>query len=421
MNIIKTTATLLFVLFIGLLGGCNHHTESVVIDPELAQELWKKHMNALCMNDADSQCVAKINDLAFSMLHQMSKNHPDSSFVVSPLSIACAIAMTGNGAQDGTRDEIEQLVGPIADANAFFKKYSDALPHNDYTDCHLLNYLAINSKNPIKDEFLKNVSSNYNACAKNLDFDDVESVKQVNEWFSLQSQEKLTKAIDELDPASSLHVFDALLYNAIWSSSFDKSETFDDYFISDKGDTLLLPMMNQKYPKIYCDDGDDYQAVALPYSGGCYWFLVVMPKSAKLSEFCATMSREKYTSILDAFQNKYDINLSLPRFQCDNNLDMTGFVKEMMPSAFGPKADFSDISSLPMFISRIGQKTKIEVTEVKTTAVSVTDVDVAIISIEDILESGFNANHPFLYFVYDEATHAILLMGQFCGDGAIFD
>ncbi len=36
-------------------------------------------------------------------------------------------------------------------------------------------------------------------------------------------------------------------------------------------------------------------------------------------------------------------------------------------------------------------------------------------------ERIFTANHPFLYFVYDEATHAILLMGQFCGDGAIFD
>ena len=421
MNKMKTTTTVLFVLLIGLLAGCNHHTESVVIDPELCQGLWQKHMNALVMNDSDRQCVARINDLAFSMLHQMSINHPDSSFIVSPLSIACAIAVTGNGAQNGTRDEIEQLVGPIADANAFFKKYSDALPHNDYTDCHLLNYLAINSKYPIKDEFLKSVSSSYNACAKNLDFADAKSVKQVNEWFKQQSQDKLTKAIDGLDPESALEVIDALLYNAVWSSPFDESETCDDYFITGKGDTLLLPMMSQKYPKIYCDDGDDYQAIAFPYSGGCYWFLVVMPKSAKLSEFCASMNREKYTSILDAFQDKYDINLSLPRFKCDNNLDLTGFVKEMMPSAFSPMADFSDISSLPMFISRIRQKTEIRVTELKTTAVSVTDVEMIEVSIRDILESGFNANHPFLYFVYDEQTHAILLMGQFCGDGAIFD
>lgn len=419
MNIIKATSALLFVLLTSLLVGCNHHKESAVFDPELAQELWQKHMDALVMNDSDRQCVARINDLAFSVLHQMSKSHPDSSFVVSPLSIACAIAMTGNGAQDGTRDEIEQLVGPIADANAFFKKYSDALPHNDFTDCRLLNYLAINSKYPIKDEFLNSISSSYNACAKNLDFADAKSVKQVNEWFSRQSQDKLTKAIDELDPESSLHVIDALLYNAVWSSSFDKSETRDDYFITDKGDTLLLPMMHQKYPETYCYDGDDYQAVALPYSGGCYRLLVVMPRSAKLSEFCASMSREKYTSILDAFQNIYDVNLSLPRFQCDNNLDLTGFVKEMMPNAFGPKADFSDISSVPMRINGIRQKTKIEVTEDKTTAISATEVEMFEVSL--ILESGFNANHPFLYFVYDEATHAILLMGQFCGDGAIFD
>ena len=244
MNIIKATSAVLFVLFIGLLVGCNHHTKSVDIDPVLAKGLWQKHMDALRMNDADSQCVAKINDLAFSMLHQMSKSHPDSSFVVSPLSIACAIAMTGNGAQDSTRDEIEQLVGPIVDANAFFKKYSEALPHNDYTDCQLLNYLAINSGAPIKDEFLKSVSSSYNAYANNLDFADAESVKQVNEWFSQQSQDKLTKAIDELNPESSLHVIDALLYNALWAQSFDKENTENGDFITDYGDTLLLPMMH---------------------------------------------------------------------------------------------------------------------------------------------------------------------------------
>ena len=446
MNIIKATSAVLFVLFIGLFAGCNHHIENDGdIDPELAQELWQKHMDALRMNDADSQCVAKINDLAFSMLHQIGENLLDSSFIVSPLGLASVIAISGNGAQDGTRDEIELVVGPIAKANAFFKKYSDALPHNDYTDCQLLNYLAINSAVPIKDEFLKSVSSNYNACAKNLDFANVKSVKQVNKWFSRQSKDKLTTAIDELDPESALYVIDALLYNALWAQSFDKENTENGDFITDYGDTLLLPMMYNYYTSdndistqtFYCE-GEDYQAVALPYGGGCYRMLVVLPKSAKLREFIASMDREKYTRILNTFQmaqpsipynrskdKEFNLSLYLPRFECDSKLNMTDFVKKMMPRAFDfQKADFSAISKKPTMIHDIRQMTNIQVTELKTKAVSITVSEQWIdIGLEDepIQELIFNANHPFLYFVYDEQTHAILLMGQFCGDGAIFD
>lgn len=435
MKRMKTTITLLFVMLTVLLVGCNHHKESVVNGPEPAQELWQKHMDALRMNDADSQCVAKINDLAFSMLHQIGENLLDSSFIVSPLGLASVIAISGNGAQDGTRDEIELVVGPIAKANAFFKKYSDALPHNDYTDCQLLNYLAINSAVPIKDGFLKSVSSNYNACAESLDFADSKSVKQVNEWFRQQSKDKLTTAIDELAPLSALNVIDALLYNAFWAQSFDKENTENGDFITDYGDTLLLPMMhNYIYTSVhdistrtfYCE-GEDYQAVSLPYGGSCYRMLVVLPKSAKLREFIASMDREKYTRILNTFQKdrEFGFYLYLPRFECDSKLDLTDFVKEMMPRAFDfQKADFSAISKIPTMIHDIRQMTNIQVTELKTKAVSITVseqlIDV-VLDDEPIQEPIFDANHPFLYFVYDEATNAILLMGQFCGDGAIFD
>lgn len=434
MKRMKTTITFLFVLLTALLVGCNHHIENDGdIGPELAQELWQKHMDALRMNDADRQCVAKINDLAFSMLHQIGENLLDSSFIVSPLGLASVIAILGNGTQDGTRDEIELVVGPIAKANAFFKKYSDALPHNDYTDCQLLNYLVINSALPINDEFLKSVSSNYNACAKILDFAKAKSDKQVNEWFSRQSKDKLTTAIDELAPVSALYVIDSLFYNALWAQSFDKENTENRDFITDYGDTLLLPMMYNYYTSnndistqtFYCE-GEDYQAVSLPYGGGCYRMLVVLPKSSKLREFIASMDREKYTRILNTFQKDkmFDLSVSLPRFECDSKFNLTAFVEEMMPRAFDfQKADFSAISKIPTIIHDIRQKSNIQVTELKTKAVSTTVAEQWFeIGLEDEpKELIFTANHPFLYFVYDEATHAILLMGQFCGDGAIFD
>ena len=296
-----------------------------------------------------------------------------------------------------------------------------------------MNYLAINSALPINDEFLKSVSSNYNACAKILDFAKAKSDKQVNEWFSRQSKDKLTTAIDELAPVSELYVIDSLFYNALWAQSFDKENTENRDFITDYGDTLLLPMMYNYYTSdndistqtFYCE-GEDYQAVSLPYGGGCYRMLVVLPKSSKLREFIASMDREKYTRILNTFQKDkvFDLSLSLPRFECDSKFNLTAFVEEMMPRAFDfQKADFSAISKIPTIIHDIRQKSNIQVTELKTKAVSTTVAEQWFeIGLEDEpKELIFTANHPFLYFVYDEATHAILLMGQFCGDGAIFD
>ena len=64
-------------------------------------------------------------------------------------------------------------------------------------------------------------------------------------------------------------------------------------------------------------------------------------------------------------------------------------------------------------------KPSIEVTEQGTKARSITVESFLVKAETDNPE--FYATHPFLYFVYDDATHAIMLMGQFCGDGAILN
>ena len=148
----KTTIIVVFVLSLGLLFGCSSgnaaqqtsvdavqdtvDTYSLAnIDFSLANDLCQKQKETLVLTKSEARCADKVNDLAFLMLHQMAMEHTDSSFVVSPMSLNCAIAVAGNGAGGRTLQEIERLVGPIADANSFFKKYHAALPHNEYSNC----------------------------------------------------------------------------------------------------------------------------------------------------------------------------------------------------------------------------------------------------------------------------------------------
>ena len=145
----RTTLIGVIILLLGLLVGCdsinsNKSTSDkpIKIDQALADKLRNKHLEALALDSTDRHCVDKVNDFAFSLLHQIAIDK-DSSFVVAPLSLASAIAVAANGAVGEVRDSLEQVFGPIINANAFYKKYMGALPHNDYTDCLILNYLKL--------------------------------------------------------------------------------------------------------------------------------------------------------------------------------------------------------------------------------------------------------------------------------------
>lgn len=409
------------VLLWGLIAGCcscNSKDGNKGINYELAAEMGKKHHDALAMDDAERLCADKINEFAFSLLHQIAKGQ-DSSFVVAPLSLASAIAILGNGADGEIRESIEQMFGPIANVNSFYKKYLSALPHNEYSDCRLLNYLAVNIGIPINDAFSKTISTSYNACVNNHVLGDTRSVGKINDWFRQQSHDSKFNAIQELNPTSSLCQINTLEFNALWML-FDKNFTFLGDFITDKGDTLKIPIMSNPegcYPYFR---NSEFQAISLPYLGSCYRMLIIMTNTEKLLTFSQSMTNELFIKILNSLDEPVEIDLSLPRFKCESNMSMKALFKKMLPSVFSDRSvgfnAISDDPLNPLAIDEINHKTSIEVNEQGTKAYSVTEESFVTISIKP----EFTANHPFLYFVYDEATRAILLMGQFCGDGALF-
>lgn len=387
------------------------------IDFFSANDLHQKQKESLVLTKEERYCADKVNDLAFSMLHQMATEQEDSSFVVSPVSLSCAIAIAGNGAAGTTLQEIERLVGPIADANSFYRKYHAALPHNDISNCSILNYLAVNPKYPIKEAFTKNIVTKYDACVKSIDFANPQSVRQIYEWFHQQLNDESVDVVIEPNRETALLLAGVLDFRAFWSSPFDSKLTDNDDFTTDRGDTLQIPMMYQENAFLYTEN-NSFQAVSLPYLGSCYRMLLVLPKSEKLSKFSSAMNANAFLNILNSLKKEDLVKLHLPRYRCEGTIDAKKMLAKFIPSAFDDKkANFSTICALPTWLNEISHKTSLEVTEQGTKARSIT-VESFLVKAET---PEFRATHPFLYFIYDDATHAIMLMGQFCGDGAIYD
>jgi serine protease inhibitor len=83
-----------------------------------------------------------------------------------------------------------------------------------------------------------------------------------------------------------------------------------------------------------------------------------------------------------------------------------------MTSAFNPgSADFSRIDSLKdLYISRVLQKTYIDLNEEGTEAAAVTVVEIG--KTTAFVPLVFNANRPFIYAITEQSTGVVLFIGK---------
>ena len=363
----------------------------------------------LRLNAEDRSCVDKTNALAFTLMQEQSKNEPYKSFTFSPLSVSYALAMTSNGADGATLKEIENLIGPSAAANSFYSRY---VAHFS-PSVTMSNYLAMNKSFTINPGFIKSIKGVYNAQVSNLDFGTADATRQINDWIKQQSKGEFADIIKETRGNELAYLINYLRFKALWDNPFDKKSTFEREFTNDNGTTTQVPTMFQYYRDLYYEN-EECQAISKKYDNSEFRMLIVLPKRAKINDFLTSMNAKEFNAIISGMKaTATDVDLNLPRFSTSCNIDLQEMLSAFMPTAFDERANFTRLSKVESYINRFTQDTKITVNEYGTEASGVT-VQSFIVK---AMHPQFNADHPFLYFVYDETTHAILLAGQFCGDG----
>jgi serpin B len=120
-------------------------------------------------------------------------------------------------------------------------------------------------------------------------------------------------------------------------------------------------------------------------------------------------------------EESHEVNLLLPKFKFDADVRLNGALALLgMPSAFDHEsADFSGVNGSNtkdenqegLFIQHAIHRAFIDVDEEGTQAAAATTVAKTVTSAA-MRPTEFNADHPFLFFIQDEGTGAILFMGR---------
>jgi serpin B len=141
--------------------------------------------------------------------------------------------------------------------------------------------------------------------------------------------------------------------------------------------------------------------------------LIVVPD--KLDSFVAGLTAAKFASIVTG-ESPYIVTLTLPRFSAETRTDLADTLKAMgMTDAFSRAADFSGITQDErLAVSKVIHQANIDVDEEGTTAAAATVVTgrATMGPGPDYPLTTLNVNKPFLYFIYDKTSGAILFMGQ---------
>ncbi|MGD9212018.1 MAG: serpin family protein [Desulfobacteraceae bacterium] len=365
------------------------------------------------------------NSFAFELYHELGAQ--DGNIFYSPYSISVALAMAYAGARNDTETQIADTLHfelSQAKLHPAFKNLSDELASRNYEEAtvedgrgfklNIANAAWGQEGYTFLDEYLDTLDLNYGGGFNPVDFmADPEAARIIiNNWVSEQTEDRIPDLIAEgvLNTMTRLVLTNAVYFNAAWGYPFVDDRTYQEQFFLLDGQTSTVDMMHQTTEFGY-SEGENYQAVSLPYQNEELSMVILLPQEGQFDLFESSLSSEKIEMIMQEMSS-CEVNLSLPKFTFESDFTLKTPLQNMgMIDGFSENADFSGITGeRSLFISDVIHKGFVAVDEEGTEAAAATAVvfdNYSMVQNED-----FIADRPFIFLICDHATETILFIGR---------
>ena len=362
-------------------------------------------------DDIDVSGVASANTkFGFKLLHDLREREPGANIFISPLSISIALTMTYNGAVGETERAMAEVLEidalDLSTINNSNKALRTSLENPDpKVEISIANSIWSRQGVDFNPDFLERNRMFFGAEIAALDFSSPQATATINEWVDTNTNGKIEKIVDRIDPQTLLFLINAIYFKGNWQDEFDKALTRPGTFHLSDGSEKQVQMMRREgeYPYFR---GESFEATSLPYGDGRLGMYVFLPsRDSNLNKFLQNLNAENWKGWIAQLQDRRH-ELMLPRFKLEYEVRLNDTLEALgMGIAFGGGADFSGMGP-SLFISEVRHKTFVEVNEEGTEAAAVT----AVVGVKS-LPPAFRVDRPFFFAIYDAETETILFMG----------
>ena len=172
--------------------------------------------------------------------------------------------------------------------------------------------------------------------------------------------------------------------------------------------------MRQVVTTTYYEVANQFQAVKLPYQGTKKnSMIIILPADGQFRSFDNSFTIDQYNTIKEGL-SRYEVTLTMPKFSYEWSASLIATLQSLgMVDAFDPlKADFSGINGNKpdLYISDVFHKSFVAVDEKGTEAAAATAIIIGLLSMPS--KAAMTINRPFLFFIVNDDTGAILFMGR---------
>jgi serine protease inhibitor len=361
------------------------------------------------------QFASKTNDFSFNFLKEVNQNQAaNENIFVSPLSLHMALGMLLNGADGATAEEIKKTLKldgvSLTEANEVWQQLLTGLPNADpKVTTTLANAIFHDNDFAAEAGFLNTNKSFFNAQISGEDFANQATVGKINQWASDNTNGKINKIVNQIQPNEVLFLLNALYFKGDWKYQFNAEQTQDMPFTLVEGGqkTVRMMKMNRELRRAF---RPNYTAFELPYGDGTYAMTVLLPSETSSADALIKSLSASEWNQLQTEMTAGTMMIGLPKFTLEYEGNLNGVLSKLgMPTAFTDRADFSKISTKDgLTVTSVRQNTFVAVDEKGTEAAAVTGIGVGVTS----APASYFCDRPFVVAITEKQTGAVLFIGK---------
>jgi len=365
------------------------------------------------------QAIESSNDFGIELFTKVAEED-NKNLMLSPLSASTALTMLLNGCGGDTYTQLQGTLKypsgmEIGDINeAYISLVDQLLKADPKVKLALANAIFYRNGFSVKAPFLNVMDKDFKAEIKGLDFSAPSALTTINKWADDNTNGKIPKVLNEIDPNAVMFIMNALYFNGDWSYQFDKSLTQERAFYPDGGGTVNVSTMNGEVgSKIVYNN--DYKVIEMPYGRTNFTMVVIVPQGT-LSSFYTSFTHQSWSQLTAELDGKAEFGKAIvfmPKFKFDYEKFLNNQLKSMgMVDAFIPfQANLSGISDQSIYVDFVKQNTFVEVDEEGTEAAAVTTIGINLTSMPPQPQQ-FIIDKSFIFAIRERTTNTLLFIGQ---------
>ena len=365
--------------------------------------------------------VETSNSFAIDLFRSIHQQKSEENIFISPLSVDIALHMAANGASGETKEVMKKTLG-VADlsdeeVNGAAESLIEQLLNMDQeVAVAIANAIWFRDAFTLQPGFDELIQKHYDGLIEGLNFDDPEAKETINRWVEDQTQGKIKDLIQQIKDSDVMFLINAIYFKANWQYQFDPSETQEaPFYLADRA-SVPVSMMANEGAKVNYHYEEGLQVVELPYGNGQFNMVMLFSQQENtVTDLMRDLTVDQLNDWL-AQTDTLTTHLMMPRFKTDFKLNLSDVLKGMgMGLPFTNEANFggffNEIPGEKLYMDRVIHQAFIEVNEEGSEAAAATAVAVGVESVNLERPDMIVVNRPFVYFIREKHTGAILFAG----------